>query len=82
MRDVGTIYVYQVDVDLYEVDWELTTITPAVFEAVALVVHQAGQMLPCRLVGPKTRRRKNGNKPKMVLSIAEPVSYGQLRFAL
>jgi len=49
---------------------------------VALVVHQAGQMLPCRLVGPKTRRRKNGNKPKMVLSIAEPVSYGQLRFAL
>ena len=81
-RDLGTIYVYQADVELYEVDWELTTMPPAVFEAVAVAAHQSGQMLPCRLVLPRARRRKNGNRPKMVLSVAGPVTYGQMRMLI
>lgn len=82
LKDFGTIYVYQVDQDTYEIDWELTTMMPGAFEAVALAAHLSGQMLPCRLVLPKPKRGKEQNRPRLLLSFREPVTFGQLRMAI
>lgn len=80
--DFGTLVVYQVSEDIYEVDWELTTVSKTTFEALALATHLAGEMLPCRLVLPKSKRKKNGNTPKQMVSVGEPVTYGQLRLPI
>ncbi len=82
LKDFGTIYVYQVDQDTYEIDWELTTMTASAFEAVALAAHLSGQMLPCRLVLPKPKRSKKQNRPKLLFSVCEPVTFGQLKMAI
>lgn len=82
LKDFGTIYVYQIDEGTYEVDWELTTMTPDAFEVVAFAAHLSGQMLPCRLVLPKPKRSKKQNRPRLLLSVCEPVTFGQLRMAI
>ncbi len=79
--DLGTLYVYQVCQDMYEVEAELTTIPQAVVEALAVAAHLAGKMLRCQLVEPKPRR-KHGRAPKPVIVVSEPVQYGQLRLLL
>lgn len=79
---LGTLYVYRVADDLYEVDWELTTISPVVVEALALAAYQTGQMLPCHLVLPKARRGRNVTTPKARPTLDERVTYGQLRLPL
>ena len=78
--DLGTLWVYQIGVDCYECDWELTTIPESVVEALAVAAHLAGKMLRCQLVEPNPRRKK-GRAPKPTIVVSEPVVYGQLRFA-
>lgn len=83
LADIGTVYVYKVSDRDYEVDWELTTLPQAVFEAVAVATHQTGRMLRCQLVQPKGRRRHPGRLPyKSQVEVSEPVTYGQLRFEI
>lgn len=82
ITDFGRLYVYQVSEDIYEVDWELSTISKTTFEALALATHLAGKMLPCHLVLPKSKRKKNGTTPKPVVMFSEPVTYGQLRLPI
>ena len=58
LKDFRTIYVYQVDQDTYEVDWELTTMTPSTFEAVALAAYMSeggllGVLFGCRKVAER-----------------------------
>lgn len=87
IREFGNLYVYQVAEDLYEIDWELTTMVKTTVEALAVAAHQIGRLLQCELVAPKpkrdhlprqTRRTTSVSKPQFVVS--EPVAYGQLRF--
>lgn len=89
---LGTIYVYRAGADLYEMDWELTTVTPMAFEALLLAAHQAGHVLPCQLVLPKPRRGKNSRRvrtsqrrrsnPASLVALDEPVAYGRLSLPL
>lgn len=77
--DIGTIYVYEVASECYEVDWELTTVTPQTFEAMALTAHLAEAKLSCRLVLPKPRRGRSVGRPRPALAVSEPIPYGQIR---
>jgi hypothetical protein len=81
VTDFGKLYVYEAWEGAYEVDFELTTISKIIFEALALAAHQAGRKLVCQLVPPKTRRVKNGTTRQATL-VSEPVVYGQLRLPL
>ncbi len=78
----GILYVYQVTEDLYEIDWELTTIPKIILEAKIVIAHQTRRMLRCRLVPPKTWRGKKQPKPKPVFEVGKPVTYGQLSLPL
>lgn len=82
VTEMGTIYVYQVAQDMYEVEEELTTVPRAVLEALAVAAHLAGRMLKCQLVAPKPRRGRKGTAARAVFSVSEPVTYGQLRLGL
>lgn len=82
LADFGTLYVYQVADDIYELDWELTTMAPSIVEVVALAAHRAGHGVPCRLVPPRPQRRNLRIRPQSMVQVAEPVAYGQLRLAL
>lgn len=64
---------------MYEVDEELTTMPKEVRETLFVVAHEKGRMLKCQLVLPKSRRGRNGDRPKPILSVSKPVTYGQLR---
>ena len=82
VTDFGKLYVYEAWEGAYEVDWELTTLSKIIFEALALVTHQARKKLVCQLVPPKTRRGKNGANTRPVALVGAPVTYGQLRLPL
>lgn len=81
LTEFGTLYTYQVGLDCYEVDWELTGIPEGVVAALCVAAHLAGRMLHCELVQPKARRRK-GAAPMPVMVVDQPVTYGQLRLSL
>jgi hypothetical protein len=59
VSDFGKLYVYEAWEGVYEVDFELTTMSKTIFEALALATQQAGKKLLCQLVQPKARRGKN-----------------------
>lgn len=82
LSDFGTLYVYQVGLDCFEMDWELTRIPEAVVAALCVAAHLAGRMLRCELVQPKARRRKKAAAPKPTIIVSQPVTYGQLRLSL
>jgi hypothetical protein len=82
VADFGKLYVYEAWEGAYEVDFELTTMSKAIFEALALATHQARKKLVCQLVPPKTRRGKNGANTRPAPLVGEPVTYGQLRLPL
>jgi hypothetical protein len=52
VADFGKLYVYDAWEGMYEVDWELTTMSKITFEALALATYQAGKKLLCQLVPP------------------------------
>jgi hypothetical protein len=80
--DFGDLFVYQVAENVYEVDWELTTMPSSTVELLALAAHRAGRLLPCRLVPPKPQRRDGRIRPPRMLQVTELVPYGQLRLPL
>lgn len=79
LADFGDVYVYQVAEDMYEVDWELTTMPPSTVELLAVAAYRTGYALPCRLVPPRPRRGHDRARLPSAVEIAEPVPYGQLR---
>ena len=54
--DLGSIYVYQVYDEVYEIDWELTRVPRASLETKLLAAHKLGRKVACRVVAPKTQR--------------------------
>lgn len=80
--DPGVLYAYQVSDDIYEVDWDLTRISPPTVEALLLAAHLESQPLPCQLVPPKPRREKQAVRSVPIIQLSEPVTYGQLRLPL
>jgi hypothetical protein len=82
VADFGKLYVYEAWEGAYEVDFELTTMSRTIFEALALATHQTGKKLLCQLVLPKPRRKKSMVNPKPATLVSEPVTYGQLRLPL
>jgi hypothetical protein len=82
VTDFGKLYVYEAWEGVYEVDFELTTMSKTIFEALALATHQAGKKLLCQLVAPKPRRKNKGAGPNPMAMVSEPVTYGQLRLPL
>lgn len=82
VSDFGKLYVYEAWEGVYEVDFELTTMSKTIFEALALATHQTGKKLLCQLVAPKSRRKNKGAGPKPMSLVSEPVTYGQLRLPL
>ncbi len=54
--DWGSIYVYQVYDEVFEIDWELTRVPRANLETILYAAHKLGKKVACRLVAPKTRR--------------------------
>jgi hypothetical protein len=75
------VYVYQVDSDWYEVDWELTGISEKRFQLLALAAYELKRTLECQLVAARPRRRERFLR-KGTLQVSEPVAYGQLKLAL
>jgi hypothetical protein len=82
VADFGKLYVYEAWEGAYEVDWELTTLSKTIFEALALATHQTGRKLVCQLVPPKPTRKKNRANPGPLALVGAPVTYGQLRLPL
>ncbi len=54
--DLGSIYVYQVYDEVYEIDWELTRVPRANLETILYAAHKLGKKVACRVVAPKTQR--------------------------
>ena len=78
--DLGSIYVYQVYDEVYEIDWELTRVPRANLETKLLAAHKLGKKVACRLVAPKTKRngrRSDTEGPDDAAST--PKGKGQLR---
>ena len=82
VRDAGSLYVYQVGQEMYEIDPELTGVSEQVVEALAVATHLEGQMLRCQLVLPKAKRNNKSSEVKPRIVVSEPIMYGQLRLAL
>lgn len=86
VKEYGSLYVFQVAENLYEVD-ELTTIPKATVEALAVAAYETGTLLCCQLIAPKSKRI-NGNRqtrkavtaPTPQFVVSKTVAYGQLRF--
>lgn len=81
---LGSLYVYQVAEDCYEVDWELSRITRTTFEAFAVLADTSHSKLRCLLVEPRSRRllkKAQAERPKVYLA-SEPVTFGQLRLSI
>ncbi len=76
VADYGTLYVYQV-YDMYEVEWELTTIPKSVIEALLVAAYQTGRMIKAELE-PKGRRKKGRKPHRAQITVSEPIMYGQL----
>jgi hypothetical protein len=81
LRDVGSVFVYMVGDDLYEIDWDLTTVPRSVVEDFAIAAHLAGRLISCQLIPPR-RRQENVPTLRSNLRIAALVPYGQLALAL
>jgi hypothetical protein len=81
LRDYGEFYVYQVG-DWYEVDFELTSILEGHVLLLARAALSTGCKLPCRLVEPKSRRRRRFRAKASQCSAAgaKDLRLGQLRF--
>ena len=79
----GTLYVYQFQ-DMYEPDWELTTMPESVIPALLVAANLARRMIKCQLVEPKGRRRnrKGHNTRKEKLMVSQYTAYGQLSLEL
>jgi len=75
------IYVYKVDSDWYEVDWELTAMSEKQFQLIVLAAYKSQGTIECQLVEARPRRRERLLR-KGTLQKGEPVAYGQLRLAL
>ena len=58
--DWGTIYVYRVYDEVYEIDWELTKVPRDSLETKLFAAHKLGKKVACRVVAPKTQR--NGKR--------------------
>ncbi len=78
--DLGSIYVYQVYDEVYEIDWELTRVPRASLETILFAAHKLGKKVACRVVAPKTQR--NGRRSDMGGqddAMSTPNGKGQLR---
>lgn len=74
------LYVIKLMETMYEVDWQLTTLSESEFRKVAYSAYLAHGELPCRLVQARaSRTRQSAKRP---LTFEEPVTYGQLRLGL
>jgi hypothetical protein len=82
VADFGKLYVCEAWEGAYEVDFELTTLSKIIFEALAVATHQARKKLVCQLVPPKTGRGKNRSNLRPAALVGTPVTYGQLRLPL
>ncbi len=78
--DLGSIYVYQVYDQVYELDWELTKVPRASLETKLLAAHQLGRKVACRVVAPKTQRNgRRGDVSGEDDAMSTPKGKGQLR---
>jgi hypothetical protein len=70
-----------VGADLYEIDWELTTVPRSAVEAIAIAAHFSGRELSCQLI-PPGRRQKIVPTRRTRLEMVAPLPYGQLALPL
>ena len=84
LGEFGRVFVYQVGAEpLYEVDWELTTVPPDIFEALTLAAFNGNHKVPCHLVLPKGRRIGAQAKQRPPLPTDRmPSDRGQMRLLL
>ncbi len=78
--DLGSVYVYQVYDQVYEIDWELTRVPRASLESKLFAAHKLGKKVACRVVAPKTQR--NGRRRDVSgedNATSTPNGKGQLR---
>ena len=79
LGDFGELYIYQVS-DLYEIDFELTSMLDGHVLLLAKAAFATGRKLPCRVVEPKCRRERKGRKPSPALPTEKAPRLGQLSF--
>lgn len=78
--DLGTIYVYRVYDEVYEIDWELTKVPRDSLETILFAAHKLGKKVACRVIAPKTQR--NGRRSDVSgehNAVSTPNGKGQLR---
>lgn len=78
----GRVFVYRVDRDWYEVDWELTTFSQASVRQLAAAARNANEPLLCFEVQPRPRRGHARRAPAGGIESSASVVYGQLRLDL
>lgn len=76
------LFAYQVDRDLYEVDWELTIAARSTVEALLVEAHQDREMLHCQLVPARSGRAKSYRGGISLSPIKDRIAFGQLKLPL
>ncbi len=80
LRQHGEIYVYQVG-DWYEVDVELSSMLESHVLLLAKAALATGRNMPCKLVEPPSRRKRNHRGAAHAVPTAAPMTrLGQVRF--
>ena len=79
LRDFGELYTYQVG-DLYEIDFELTSMLEGHVLLLAKAAFATGRKLPCRVVQPKCRRERKGRKASAAVPAKNAPRLGRLGF--
>ena len=76
--DLGKIFVYQVGLGLYEIDWELTTVPKAGVQLLLLSAYRENRKVHCHLVVPKSQRQGRHIPSPRLVDGKEPEEFGQI----
>jgi len=78
----NTLFAYQVDDEIYELDLELTAMDRSTVEALLVGAHLQGSTLRCQLVPPRSRRPRRSASGILLVPVKDRLPFGQLKLPL
>ncbi len=81
-NDVSPLVAYQVDRDIYEVDWTLMALARSTVEALLVDAYAARELLRCQLVAPRSARPRTLQGGISLSPIKHRLAFGQLKLPL
>lgn len=80
---MGSIYVYQVYDQVFEIDREMTKVPRASLETILYAAHKLGKKVACRVVAPKTHRNGRSASDETQNDLRQPAhDTGQMKLLL